>query len=297
MLTIRNLLVFFVGILLPLLLVSCMQDTKPSPEVAESIYLANPEPPYKWYPFDDYPLTEIDKEAGRTTSFWNTWKLNHKEFENQFFDREFWQIDHACLSRVKSLTVNLTGNISGKLSFNQKKRMKRVTIPELNDGNTKLGGVYKSSGFLETAFYKYEVVVEFDSLVEAFYGQMISGAFGSSTTKPIIEFHDDSPANDWANLKWDLDTAAGEKKDDFPVLEVQGNTVRWIDAPQATNFSIPGQNYVIVYAGVCGAITHMEIIEINYVEDDPKDPNENGPHARIISKEEFRDAVDSWSFR
>ncbi len=290
-------LYLLLAIFLSLALVSCKHDVQPKPTTP--LTLSNPKPPYQWYPFEDYPLTALDKQSGRTESVWNTWQLDSREFNNQFFDKEFWQIDHACLSRVKSLTVNLTGAISGNLSFNQGKRMDGTSgIPELNGGNTTLGGIYKSAGLYETAFYKYEVVVEFDSLVEAFYGQMISGAFGASSTKPTIEFHDDSPANDWDGLDWGgLDTAAGETKSDFPVFEVEGNTVRWLDSPQANNFTIPGQNYVIVYAGVCGAVTHMDIIEINYVEDDPNDSAANGPHARIISKDQFRDAVDSWSFK
>jgi hypothetical protein len=260
-----SLFLFFIG---------CPEDKKT---------LKNPEPPFKWNPFDDYPLTNIDKENNRTESFWNTNKLDPELYRDKFFNK--LSGDAACLSIVRSLTVNLTGQISGNLRFNQGKRM-LVGSPELNNDNKDLGGVYISAYGIQSEFYKYEVVIDFDGLEEGFYGQMISGCV--SGTNPQVEFSDDSPENDWDGLNWNL--GPGEKKEDYPVFEVDGDIVRWIDAPQARSPFIPCKNYVIVYAGACGTVTHMQIIEITY-------PSGSKPTARTLSKDEFRNAVSGWTYK
>ncbi len=191
---------------------------------------------------------------------------------------------------MKSLSVNLTGKVTGGLSFNQEKRMSKTKkIKELAGGNTTLGPVHRRSGILKNQFYKYEVVIVFDGLEEAFYGQMI--------TKPVINkpkdlkvvFEDDYPANDWDGLDWG-GLKGKEKKGDFPVFEVKGNTVRWIDAPQRKDFSLSKKRFVFIYAGACGRATYLKIIEIIY-------PNKAAPTAKLISKDQFKKAVSSWSYK
>jgi hypothetical protein len=251
--------------------------------------IPNPTPPYSWYPFWDHPLTSIDREAQRATSAWNSRKLQVEAKANGFVTGT---ADLACLSKVQSLTVSLTGPIVGGLKFNQAKRMgARAQAPALNGNNTTLGGFWVPGDQVAIHHFKFQVIVTYDDLTEAFYGQMFSGPLLTAFGKRNYEFHDDSPENDWSGLNWTL--GPGEKKEDFPILEVEGTTVRWIDAPEAHDGglqnSVPGIGYAIVYAGACGIVTHQEIVEISYPAGAP-------PTARMLTPAQFTAAVAGWTY-
>jgi hypothetical protein len=104
-----------------------------------------------------------------------------------------------------------------------------------------------------------------------------------------VQFTDDSPANDHGELTWNLES--GEKKEDFPVFEVDGNTIRWIDSPQWTNSVLigEGRKFVLIYAGTCGYVTHAAILEITFSE-------AAAPTARVLTEAQFKAAVAGFSF-
>jgi len=262
----------------------------------EWVQALNPEPPYKWYPFEPYRVMSLDDS--RKASIFATRQLDAARYQNRFFRYHLPQGDLLCLSRVIDFKVNISGPIEGGLEFNQGKRMKGVKVAALN-GNKMLGGTRKSKMFIESQFFKYEVVVKFDNPREGgFYGQMISvDPVKPGTVNPQIIFKDDSPANDWNGCNWDL--GPGEKKEDYPIFEVETGTgvgapttIRWIDSPQAKN--IPntfGTKYVWVYAGACGLVTHAQILQITYTPG-------IAPIATKITEAQFQAAVGSgsWSF-
>ncbi len=57
-----------------------MNNTEP---IVFSI-IANPTPPYNWYPFGNYPLTKIDKKAGNTISTWQRKNKTRKTIKISF---------------------------------------------------------------------------------------------------------------------------------------------------------------------------------------------------------------------
>lgn len=247
----------------------------------------NPSPPYHWYPFENYPLTPADREAGRTVSRWNARKADHNQYGGRWFDSA--QGDPACPTNVTSLTTNLTGNVTCNLSFNMEKRKRNYNTPGMIGGDKTLGPV-GTGGFVRNQHYKFEVVIVYNNLTEGFYGQMISAPMDYSTGNMDIQFENDFPANDHNKLNWNL--AQGETKAQFPVIEITGNTIHWIDGPQfATGFESDDQvRYVIIYAGACGVVTHMEILEIMY-------PRGGPPTAVKMSKNQFQAKAKSWSFK
>jgi hypothetical protein len=266
-------------VLIIILLLSC--DGEESREITP-----NPSPPYHWYPFENYPLTPADREANRMVSSWNTRKADHTQYNNRWFDAA--QGDLACVSKVTSFTANLTGTVSGRLSFNLDKRRRGNATPGMIGGDRNLGPV-GGAGWTRNQHYKFEVVIVYSNLVEGFYGQIISAPMDYEEGDMEIEFKNDFPENDHAKLNWDL--AAGETKEQFATFEIQGNTVRWIDGPQYAGSNMDDQaQYVVVYAGACGLVTHVEIIEIIYARNGP-------PTASKLTKNQFDTKVKSWSFK
>lgn len=285
---VKKLLLFLLGALIVGLLVYLIESCM-GPSLRVGPFTPNPGPAVPWYPFDEYPLTEEDKENGLTTSPFADRRLSTADHFSKWFDSSLDASTVTCSSKVISLNVNLTGNISGNLSFNLNKRRGGTFPNGMNNGNTQLGGVEDNGILLRSQHYKFEVVVEFDNLEEGFYGQMISDHYGWTWGGPNVEFHDDHPANDHAELNL-ANLGPDEKIEDFPVFEVQGNTIRWIDGPNYNGFSwVEQHQYVLVYAGSCGVVTHLEIIEITY-------PSSGIPSATILSKEDFEARVDEWRF-
>jgi hypothetical protein len=190
----------------------------------------------------------------------------------------------GCPTSVVSLRVLTTGKVDGNLSYHTAPR-RSGTMPETNDGNTDLGGVYKKYGPVENWAFKFEVVIEFQGpLGNAFYGQLMSNSLAPNAPAPV--FGDDTPQNDWIGKSWDV--PAGKSKSDFPVVEVSGNTVRWIDAPQGTSRGNT-KSYAILYAGACGKVTHTAILRLDF-------PSGGAPTARILSDAQFAAEAGSFTY-
>jgi hypothetical protein len=195
----------------------------------------------------------------------------------------------SCKNKVTSLEIHDKRKVVGNLKFNLRPRGDG-NAAEMNGGNTDLGPVFEEMTLTNWYFYKYEVEISFTAgLEDTFYGQMITDPF-TIGTKPDVQFHDDTPANDWINKEWQLKPS--EKKTDFPVIEIQGNTVRWIDSPGGTTFKVANTTQIIiVYAGACGKLTHLKIIKIEY-------PKGKKPKFSFVDPpENLKDEVKSFKFK
>lgn len=225
------------------------KDSTASTTTSEDV-AKTPTPPYGWNLFGPPPDGLTAKPLDTTA----------------FADKDLAQAAAAgCGTKVvPPIGYRTQGAISGKLVFHAFKRgdysYPEVNSPSVPNSNTTLG----SCDYGHYCF-KYEITVTFAGpMKDAFYGQLIS-ASPTSTNKDDVVFKDDTPANDWPGKKWNL--KAGETKGMFPVVEVAGQTVRWIDAPGGTELAMRGKNnFIIVYAGACGVVTDTKFFKIRYFE-------------------------------
>ena len=161
------------------------------------------------------------------------------------------------------LQVFIAGPVRGGLKYNTLPRGKGG-YPETNNDNTTLGGFLKNN-IVNWYQFKYQVEVTFvGPMKDAVYGQMISDPTDRASTTANIEFKDDSPENDAVGNEWTLEP--GQQNSRFPVVEVAGQTVRWIDAPggYGTRWSNT-KSFIIDYAGACGVITHLQVYKYDVV--------------------------------
>lgn len=212
-----------------------------------------PESPRRWYPFRDWPGEE-----------------DYSAYENKDDLDLVGLLPRDCPTRVHSFDLYLTGQVRGNLSFNQFKRGGPSYARPMNGGNTTLGGFesFLIDRVVAWKSYKYQVEIRFlGPFQHAFFGQMMSDPQSFSFSDP--EFHDDSPANDWVGKRWNL--APGEKKSDFPVIEIvvltnTDHIVRYIDAPGGSHVMGYGVSdkymYAIIYAGACGVVTHTKYLQL-----------------------------------
>jgi hypothetical protein len=190
----------------------------------------------------------------------------------------------GCPTSVVSLNVLTSGKVQGGLSYNTEARGSGG-MPETNNGNTDLGGVHKKSGPFENWAFKFEVVIVFQGPLEnAFYGQLMSQPLAPGAQGPV--FGNDTPENDWIGKSWNL--PAGKTKSDFPVVEVSGNTVRWIDAPQGVSRGNT-KSYAIFYAGTCGKVTHTAILRIDF-------PNSSEPTGTLLTDAQFANEAGNFTY-
>jgi len=215
----------------------------------------DPTPPYRWNLFSPWPVSG----AGITPPVPLTPPVD-----------ALFPIGSAvgCATEVvipNGITAKLSGTTTGALGYNGRPRG-GGNYPSVNGGKKTLGGFRDTLNWMSTRIgYKYEVSVTFQGpLKDAFYGQLISGPHSLDVTKPVhAKFRDDGPANDWVGKTWNL--KPGETKAAFPVIEVVGQTVRWIDAPGGSPFSVQGTYHIVIlYAGACGAVEDIEILLVKY---------------------------------
>lgn len=231
--------------------VSTRGENRVKSETTKEDLAETPAPPYRWDPFTPWP--------GETPNQYPP--IN----EDDFFSTTI--IPSDCTTSVKDppgITIRLTGNIVGNLSYNdlQRGNGRPGASPAVNNGNKQLGGFRKQPGGAPSRTgYKYQVEITWEGpLKDAFWGQMASDMhYNVWNPNPAVEFDDDTPANDWVTKPWNL--KPGEKKSDFPVVELVGQTLRYIDAPQGpVPDTVPGVKFFLIYAGACGKATHRKIL-------------------------------------
>jgi hypothetical protein len=260
-----------------LLVLSCCGDGDITvSKTTKEDLVPTPAPPDRWYPF-----APGDEHA-----------LKHADYENKI---PLSAADATCGTKVKeppAIDMHDTGKVIGGLKFNLFPRGKG-SAAEANQDNTNLGPIYeKNSGVARDWYlYKFEVEITYTPVLkDGFYGQMISAPFEMSAT-PDITFTDDSPENDTIGKQWFL--APGQKKSDFPVVEVQNTTVRWIDAPGGSQLGMgiaDKKMFVIVYAGACKKVTYVKVLKFEY-------PKGKKPTITYIEPDKLKDQVKSYKFK
>jgi hypothetical protein len=252
----------------------CNGDPVKSVTTEENL-LATPKPPERRYPFRE------GLEGG----------LNPADYQNRV---PLQAVDPACATKVQDppgIVVRTTGNLVGGLKYNTRKRG-TGNAAETNGGNVALGGVWKDAtiGWYDLHRFKFQVEISFvGPLADAFYGQMVTDPVALDATEKDVEFKDDTPANDWIGKEWSL--APGETKNDAAVVEVAGQTVRWIDAPGGTAFTVANKKmYFLFYAGACKKLTHVKIFKIEY-------PENETPKMTELTAAQLDAEVRNFSFR
>ena len=162
---------------------NCGDAPKPKKTTKEDL-ASTPMPPNGWYPFHKNPVEGQDVLKAAA-----------------YADKVPLQAaDTACGTKVDTFDIHMTGKVRGSLKFNTQPRGS-YAVPETND-NTDLGGFNTGA----TAAFKYEVEITWiGPLKDAIYGQMILTepvALDSKGTS--VEFHDDTPANDWVDKEWKI---------------------------------------------------------------------------------------------
>jgi hypothetical protein len=164
----------------------------------------------------------------------------------------------GCGTKVTAFNVYLSGPVHGSLKYDL---LPRDNINFDCANNDKTLGSCRGKG-ISTVIYKFEVEITFTGpLKDGFYGQLITRPSAAAANDNDVEFKDDTAKNDWVDKNWYLQP--GQKKEEFPSVELDGQTVRWIDAPQALALNAV-KLFVIVYAGACGKLTNLEIFKITY---------------------------------
>jgi hypothetical protein len=165
----------------------------------------------------------------------------------------------GCGTKVTAFNVYTDGQVRGALKYNGRPRA-GVEVACLNNNDTTLGPCRAPTGI--TSFFKFEAEVTFEGdLKNGFYGQLVTRPSPNAENTNDVTFGDDTPKNDWIGKNWFLKPT--EKKENFPTVEVDGQTVRWIDSPQG-NAHGPIKLFVIVYAGACGKLTNLQIFKLAY---------------------------------
>lgn len=264
--TLGTLLVVTLSLLLLPGLFGQDDEPKTSKTKTKEELFATPKPPDGWYPFKEGTDYKPD------------------DYENKLPKSE---ASTSCATKVSGIEIHDKGKIVGTLKYNLKQRS-GGDAKETNGGNTDLGGVFDGGTILDWYHYKFEVEVSFTpNLEKSFYGQMATDPF-TMDKKEDVKFHDDTPANDYIGMQWIL--RPSEKKSDFPVVEVQGNTVRWIDAPGGANQGNTTQIF-IVYAGSCGKLTDVKVFKVEY-------PKKKKPQISYIDPpDKLKEQVKSFKFK
>jgi hypothetical protein len=220
-----------------------------------------PSPPNYYYPFDLTP------DEGKQT-------LNIKDFINKL---PLQKPDSHCTTSVADIEVLTSGPVEGDLKFNTKYRNAwngsdedDFSFNETNNDNAELGGVATGNLYL---YYKYEVKISYvGNLKNAFYGQMMAKEVVpmDSNSKEVC-FRSETPQNDNIGRVWRVtkDLPPIEVKKKYPSLEIEGQTVRWVNCVgggagiMGVGFENKSQ-YLIVYAGACGKITNLKVYRIDF---------------------------------
>jgi hypothetical protein len=190
----------------------------------------------------------------------------------------------GCGTKVKSLNVYMDGQVHGGLKYNLLQR-DNIDFPCANNDQT-LGSCRKAGA--STVLFKFEGEVTFEGpLKDGFYGQLITHPSPADKNDSDVEFEDDTPKNDWIDKDWYL--LPGEKKDDYPSVEVSGETVHWIDSPQALPLKSV-KRFVIVFAGACGTLTNLEIFKIVY-------PPAGKASMKKITEADLKTEVKNFTFK
>lgn len=221
-------------------------------------YFETPKAPYRFAPF--HPFTEAEGEGWKAEDF-----TNKMPFKKPPAGED---------SKVESINVLTSGWTKGGLRFHTQPRgnfsdAPNMTYPETND-NGNLGG--ESCGFVYL-YYKYEPEILYaGDLSKCCYGSMATGLMDPKSKDPIV-FRNHVVENDTIGREWHYSSNEpfAEWKKKFPVVAVEGKTLRWIDCLGGPGGSLGAgwegkKVYLMIYAGVDKCITHAKIFRIDYPE-------------------------------
>jgi len=223
-----------------ILMSTCYGDGPVKSTTTEKDLARTPEPPYGRSPF-----TKGSDGA-----------LNPADYKNKI---PTLAAAPGCGTKVTAFNVYMNGNVRGGLKYNALPRT-GVKAACLNNNDTTLGSC-RPPGSL-SVYFKFEAEVTFmGALKDGFYGQLITRPSADASNNNDVEFEDDTPKNDWVGKEWFLQPP--QKREDFPTVEVDGQTVRWIDSPEAKPINAV-KTFAIIFAGACGKLTNLEVFKLVY---------------------------------